>query len=321
MINLEGKIKANRPNIVSSSVNTYSENLRKLHQKMFKTKDIESLEFVEDYSKIIKFLEKHYKSYLTIRNILNALIVVIEKDKELQDSLVSFQNYRDELNNKYQKAQENGVMIDKETANWVSLDDINEFITKMVKQVNNLKLTPGSINIANLDLVQTLFLVKFHTVYPLRNELADTQVCSKRAFNLLSEEDRCNNNYMIVSANKVVMHIAKYKTKGKYGTKMFTVTDKNVLKYLRLWLKVSPNPEYVLINLKTEQPLTRLQLTQYFIRIFKDEFDKKISSTLLRKIVVSTKHGKAIRELDNLAFVMCHSRGMQASVYNKELAT
>eukprot|EP01050_Picozoa_sp_SAG11_P022805 SAG11_NODE_4407_length_1909_cov_1.539779_3_plen_153_part_00 len=152
--------------------------------------------------------------------------------------------------------------------------------------------------------------------------MADTEVCSKRAFNQLSEEDKCNNNYMIVSSNKVTMHIAKYKTKGKYGTKSSTITDKNVLKYLRLWLRVSPNPLYLIINLKTEQPLTRLQLTQYFIRIFKDEFGKRVSTTLLRKIVVSTKHGQAIRDLDHLAFVICQSRaGTQASVHNKTPTT
>lgn len=317
MINLQLKIKTNKPNLVDSSVNTYTANIQKLHQKMFDTKDVKTLEWLHDFEKVIKFLKDNYKSYLSIRNILNALVVLLLNEDGYNNALISYQNFRDTLNDKYQKAVETGEMTPKETANWLSLDEINAYIAEMNKQVNNLKLKPGFLNIANLDLVQTLFLIKFHTVYPLRSELADTQIVTKKEFNQLSEEDICNNNYMILSPNKVTMNIAKYKTKGTYGTRSFTIDDKHVLKYLRNWLKVSPNPKYVLINLKTEEPLTRLQLTQYFLRIFEEKFNKKISSTMLRKIVVTSKHGKAIRDLDDLSFVMCHSRQTQATVYNK----
>jgi hypothetical protein len=82
----------------------------------------------------------------------------------------------------------------------VQLDEIDAFIAKMNNNINTLglKLKIGFINVANLQLVQDLFLVKFHTVYPLRNDLAETAVVSKKDFNKLSTEDLQNGNYIIV---------------------------------------------------------------------------------------------------------------------------
>ena len=61
-------------------------------------------------------------------------------------------------------------------------------------------------------MIQDLFLVKFHTMYPLMNDFAETAVVSKKEFNQLSAEDLQNDNYIIVSPNKVTLHTANYKT-------------------------------------------------------------------------------------------------------------
>eukprot|EP01044_Picomonas_judraskeda_P018408 COSAG03_NODE_3650_length_1898_cov_8.266259_1_plen_68_part_00 len=41
-----------------------------------------------------------------------------------------------------------------------------------------------------------------------------------------------------------------------------------MLKALRDWLRVSPNPDYVLVNLKTKEPMTSLQITQNLTRLW-----------------------------------------------------
>ena len=111
-------------------------------------------------------------------------------------------------------SREDGVMTDKEQTNWVSLDELDPFIANMNKIVTtlDLKLKTEFINIANLQMIQDLFLVKFHTVYPLMNDFAETAVVSKKEFNQLSAEDLQNDNYIIVSPNKVTLHTANYKT-------------------------------------------------------------------------------------------------------------
>ena len=159
---------------------TYTANIQKIHQKVFKTKTIESLEWLLNFDKVINFLKDNCKTCLSIRSSLNALVVLLFNEDDYKNALISCQNFIDTLNDKYQKAVETGEMTPKETANWLSLDEINAYIAEMNKQVNNLKLKLGFLNIANLDLVQTLFLIKFHIVHPLRSELADTQIMTKK---------------------------------------------------------------------------------------------------------------------------------------------
>ena len=53
---------------------------------------------------------------------------------------------------------------------------------------------------------------------------------------------------------------SNYKTKKQYGIKTIKIVDTNVIRYMRDWLKCSPNPEYILINLKTNKPMTGNQI-------------------------------------------------------------
>ena len=96
MVNLIEIIKTNRPAIVQSSLTAYVNNIKKLHEKMYKTKEVDSLEWVADYDKVIKYLDGNIKSYLTVRNFLNALIVLLLNNDKYKDALVSYQNKRDD---------------------------------------------------------------------------------------------------------------------------------------------------------------------------------------------------------------------------------
>ena len=147
MVNLNEIIQTNRPAIVESSLKAYVNNIKKLHEKMYKTKEVESLEWVGDYDKVIKYLDKNIKSYLTVRNFLNALIVLIVNNDKYKDALVSYQNKRDEYNDKYQQSQENGELSLKQSENWVHLDEINQFVTDMNDEVKHLKIKKDFQNI------------------------------------------------------------------------------------------------------------------------------------------------------------------------------
>jgi hypothetical protein len=78
MINLKELIKLNRSSLSASSIRTYSDNVYKLHQKIYGQKESEDLQWLKPYDTVIKFLEQNYKSYLSVRNILNAMIIVCD---------------------------------------------------------------------------------------------------------------------------------------------------------------------------------------------------------------------------------------------------
>ena len=320
MINIEGIIKGNKPTIVDSSVRAYVNNIRKLHQKMFDTKEVDSLDWLKDPVKVIDFLDENTKSYLTVRNFLNALIVLIMKETEFDSAMISYQNKRDELNDRYQDQQEKGEMTERQLDAWIPLSDIQDFVGRMNMKTKGLKLNKD-MSTGDKQLLQDRFMVKFWITYPVRNDLADTRVLPRREFANLSQEDTSNNNYIVVSPKTMLLHMANYKTKKTYGVKKIRIADKDVIRYMRDWLKVSPSPEYILVNLKTGKPMTGLQITQNFLRIFQNEFDKKVSTTLLRHIVVSDTFGQAIKDMDSMAEIMMHSTKTQQTVYNKHEST
>ena len=56
---------------------------------------------------------------------------------------------------------------------------------------------------------------------------------------------------------------------------------------MKQWLSLSPNSEYILVNVKDGTPMSSLHITQNFTRIFKKHFNKNVGSTLLRHIVLT----------------------------------
>jgi hypothetical protein len=241
------------------------------------------------------------------------------KEEEMEQALLTYQTKRDELNDRYLEQQQQGEMTQRQQDAWVPLQEIQDFIGRMNNNVKELKLSP-ELSTGDKQLIQDRFMVKFWTTYPLRNDLANTRVLTRAAFSDLSDEDTSNNNYIIVSPQTMMLHVANYKTKKTYGVKKIRVKDKTVIKYLRDWMKVSPNPDYALVNLRSAQPMTAIQITQNFLRIFEAEFGKRVSTTLLRHIVVTDTFGQVIQDMDAMADVMCHSKSTQHLIYSKPSA-
>ena len=136
-------------------------------------KDVKALSWVGDYQKILEFLEDNIKSYLTVRNFLNALIVLILNNDKFTKALEVYQEKRDNLNDQYQSSQ--NEMTTKQKENWVDLSDIQQYVTQMNDEVKLLKLNKN-VSIGNLMLIQDRFMVKFWITYPVRNrEVAYTE--------------------------------------------------------------------------------------------------------------------------------------------------
>ena len=143
----------------------------------------------------------------------------------------------------------------------------------------------------------------FWLSYPVRNDLHTTRVITRRAFNALPREQKETQNFIIGGKPAIEFSIGNYKTRKKYGVKKIRIDDKVVLAAMRQWLSVSPNPEYILVNVKNGEPMSSLNITQTLTRIFKTHFNKNVSTTLLRHIVLTEKFGKQLQEMEAMADV------------------
>ena len=108
----------------------------------------------------------------------------------------------------------------------------------------------------------------------------------------------------------------KYKTSKKYEELKIDIPA-DLKKVLRYYIKV--NGMGVLFTSSNGKPLTRNGLTQLLTRYSQKYMDgKKISTTILRKVYLSSKYSDVKDEMAKDAKMMGNSVGTQQSVYVKK---
>ncbi len=313
--NLTDDISSARPNLKTNTVKQYVTNLDKL-KRLFDTDNYNFLENVDDVMK--KINDKHY---LSQRNILNAIIVLLmalNSDNKYDELLEEYGKSRDELNNKYNDEQKSGVISDKQSKNFATTEEIYEMINKMGEDLKPLKKkSKDDMTKKELQLLQAYVLFNIYVRMPMRNDVAGMEAIQKRSYNKLSKEEKKENNYLVVHKNGLFFVLNKYKTSKKYEELDLPIEDKDLKKLLRYYLKI--NGMGVLFKTSTGKPLTRIELSKTLLKYSEKYLQKKISTTLLRKSYLSGKYSKVKEEMKKDSKILGHdvaTTGMK--VYVKE---
>ena len=134
--NLTDEISEARPNLKTNTIKQYVTNLNKL-QKLF---DTDSYDFLSDTDKVMeKISDLHY---LSQRNILNAVVVLLmalNYDEKYDKLLEEYGKLRDELNDKYSDEQKSGIISDKQSANFATIEEVYEMINQMATELKPIK--------------------------------------------------------------------------------------------------------------------------------------------------------------------------------------
>jgi len=151
----------------------------------------------------------------------------------------------------------------------------------------------------------------------MRNDLAGMIAIKKRDYNKLKEEEKKENNYLVVEKNGLFFVLNKYKTSKKYEELDLPIEDKDLKKLLRYYLRM--NGMGVLFKTSTGKPITRIELSKILLKFSEKYMEgKKISTTLLRKIYLSSKYGDMKEELEKDNKVMGHSKEVALNTYVKK---
>lgn len=310
--NLMETLKKSRPNAKESTIKMYSSNLLKLQKLM----DTDNFKFLEKPDNVKdKVSELHFT---TQRNYYNAVIVYLMavRDKKEDPLIEDYVEIRDTLNKKYEDEQATGVISDKQKNNFVDISEVNNMINDMATEIKNRKIKKKEdLTPKDKSLLQSYILFNIYTRLPMRNDLAGMEAINKRAYNKLSEEDKKEKNYLVVNKNKMFMVLNNYKTSAKYKELDIDI-PKDLEKLLRLYIRI--NGMGVLFKSSTGKPLSRNALSQLLLKETKKRMGKSISTTMLRKIYLSSKYGKVKEEMEKDAKVMGHSKEMAQSVYIKK---
>ncbi len=313
--NVTEDIQKARPNVKENTIKQYEVNLKKL-QKLYDSDNYDFLSKPDDVMDKIKDLH-----YLSQRNILNAIVVflmALNHDEKYDELLITYGDLRDELNDKYSDEQKSGIISDKQSKNFTTSEEIFKMINQMAEDLKPIKKkSKDEITKKEMQLLQAYVLFNIYSRMPMRNDVAGMTAINQAAYKKLSEEDKKENNYLVVpSKGNIYFVLNQYKTAKKYKELDLPIEDKDLRKILRYYLKM--NGMGILFKTSTGKPLTRTELSKVLLKYSKKYMNKSISTTLLRKIYLSSKYGDMKKELEKDNKVMGHSKAVALDTYVKE---
>lgn len=332
--NLSDKIKINREDmghtIKDSTLKIYVANIKKLSKKLNDGAETGGADWLKNIKKVDENLDKDKDgndkplSYTTKRNYYNSIIIylhALNSDKKYDDLIKEYSQERDKLNKQYEDEQATNTFSEKQGKNMATLDEIHKVITDIGNELKDKDIkNKKTLNSRERSLLQVYIILNIHLMIPLRNDLANTQIIQKRAYNKMTDEDKKQTNFLVTEKTKYWFCLNDYKTSKIYKEKCIEVPNelKKVLRfYFRIMNKVPD--DFLLTQNDGITPMTRNGISQLLTKTFKKRLDKSISTTLLRKIYLSHKYGDVKEEMLKDSHLMGHSVQMAQKVYVKKM--
>jgi len=299
IINIEEKILKTKPNLAVKSLKSYVGNVKKIVEHSGE----DNLNVFNNVENVVNYINTK-KSYLTKRNYLNSVIVLLQADKDENQHLINdYVIIRDEYNERYKMEQATGVKTDKQIKNWITISQIYEIIKDLEQNLNEEQ-----------NMIWH-FMLNFWLNYPIRNDLQYTEIITKRKYDNLLNSEIKKKNYFVLD-DRPFLSLSQYKTCKKYGVKKIYINN-NMKKILLKYLAVNPT-KYILYN-KDKSPMSSQDITANFQSLFHKYYPKKnISTNMLRHIISTEKFGKTIDQMTKLANIMGHDLGTQQKIYIKK---
>ena len=310
---MESKIKSFKPNIKVNTIKSYIGYYNRLHKALYDTPPM-NMEWLDDVDKIKQYLNKQYAN-TTKKNIYNALVVILSANDRDIKLIEKYSELRDDEHSKYEELSKNHTKTEKMSKNWVNLKEIDKLLTKMNKNTNEV-YKKKLLKTNEFNSVKEYIILLTYRNIPLRNDVANMRVLTKKEYEALSDDDKDRNNYLVGNQTKspYKFYINDYKTKKTFGRKVIDI-PKKVVTQIRKWLKINTTG-YFIPN-SNNVGITPNGITKLFNKIFEREFGKKVSTSMLRHIYLSDKYSNVLKEQTKDAYNMGHSLSM-AKDYVKE---
>jgi len=298
MLNLAKEL-IEQKKVAESTANAYVKTLYILNGKAaFKT--LTFLKDVEAIDKIVgAYADNTQKTlYTTIASVLSLF-----KDKPTYKK--AYAHYYEKMMGKAKdmKASDTTEKTTKEKENWIDWKDVqekNKLLSDQVQKFATAKnITPEQFN----TLLQWVVLSLYTEVQPRRNQdYLDMWVVKK-----WKEDLPTDKNYLDLATQQFIFN--KFKTQKTYGQQKIAVPPQ-LMSVIQVYLKHHPlvkgnktkTTEFKFLVFPDGSPLTAVNA---ITRILNRIFGKKIGSSMLRHIFLSTKYD--IKEMESDATAMGHS--------------
>jgi hypothetical protein len=285
---IEENIKKTR-DIKASSLKTYISALKTLKKKLSDDDDtsLTDTKFLHDFDDVMKVINAE-KKITSRKNKLTAIIVALNSDKKKNKKLLDkFGTELKKLSEKYMEILKLQKKTDTQKKNWIEYKDLIIIINKLMAKIKVKDInTKKEISNKDFDLLQQLVILRRYLTFPLRNDFADMPVVTEEELSELTKEQQTSQNFLVItSKSKKQFHINQFKNKKFMGSKILDI-PKELNSIINLWLKHNKSGFY-LVKCDKESPMNPNGITKFLNKIFKRFVNKKISTSMIRHIVIS----------------------------------
>ena len=317
MLNL-AKTLVEDKKVAESTANLYVKNLWTLNGG----KPFNNLSFLRNTEEVEKKLAEYADS--TRKTFLASIVSVLSLFKDKPTYKKVYQHYHEKMMSasaEQRAVETNGEKTTKQKDNWMAWDEVLKVKTDLY---NHVKEFAGQKTLSATqyhELLSLLILALYTEVPPRRNQdYADMVVVGK--WNDKMAKDK---NYLDLLGNQFVFN--KYKTAKKYGTQFVDLSNADMLReVIAMYLKHHPlhkgkvkkDTEFRFLAYANGSPFTAVNA---ITRILNKVFGKKVGSSMLRHIYLSSKYADVKDEQKKDAEAMGHSVAEQQGVYVKNDST
>jgi len=309
-MDLKEILKEFKPNVKDNTIKQYVIQLNRL--KKLAEKD--NFNFLKDFDNVEAMLEG--KHFTTVRNFYNSIIVYLQAIDGDGELIKKYVKARDDLNDEYNKSQTETIS-EKQKKNFATMDEFNKMLDTMAKEIRAKKLkTKGDLTGKEKELLMMYTIFSMLRYIPTRNDIAGMILTTPNIYPKMDKE----HNYLVVGRAQTYLMLNNYKTNKTYGKdKKIDVTPETLVRTLRSYIRATGKKTGdVLFTTSTGNPISRNVLSQMLMKTSKKYMDKSVSTTMMRKIVVSHELGELKQKQEDLADKMAHSVQTQNEVYIKE---
>lgn len=312
MINLHERLMKEK-GIAESTASLYLQNLYNLNSR----KPFTNLSFIKKKDQINKVLEGYADS--TKKSMLGGVVSVLDMYKTKPTYKKIHEYYRDLMTEKIKEfeAKPKGEMNEKQKANWLTWQEVEERKQKIYDDVKDLTDKKRISDTQFKKLLQYFVLSLYTDIPPRRNQ--DYALCYiVKSFHDKLPTDR---NYYVLDDKEFVFN--KYKTSKTYGQQKLSVKDnEEFMSAFNLYFKFHPlnkgrwgkNRQVPLLCNYDGSCLTSVNA---ITRILNKVFGKKVGSSMLRHFYLSSKYSDELKEMEADAKAMGHSKDEAHNTYIK----
>ena len=263
--------------LTPSSINTYKTKIIKLNDD----KPVRNLNFLLDIDKVKKKIEPLKPNtqrtyYIAICSILNCVINNNQANKNMKKLYIDYSKILDEYN---LKLKDQTDKTETENENWISQDNLKEVYDKIKSNYTK-----------NNKAFQDYLILSLYYLNPPRRNKDYSLLKVVTVYN-----DKLPNEYNYYDMKNKKFIFNNYKTAKKYNKQEIDVNEElsNIINEYIKELKIKNN-DYLLYNLMSNEPLLS---TNAITLILNRIFNKKIGSSMLRKLYLSNRYSDKSKEL------------------------